>query len=545
MLQFDRSKQTVNQSVTPPEIATPQELYKSFVAFVRRRHPVIVAVMLFSLGLATLYIQTTPPRYTGEAVLLIDSHRLDLFQQQHPMGEDEPIDTAIVDSQVEILKSEEIALNVIKELNLTSDPEFVGPSSGLLGAVFNVISSVSAAFFGYEPSSKYAITRGALEHFEKRLAVKRVGLTYVINIDYESLSPARAAQIANAVADAYMSDALQAKSASTNIAAAWLQDRLKQLRAEATAADRAEVEFKKNNNIVDTGGRLLIEQQLAELNSALVTSRTQTTEAQAKLNRVQNILDAENHNQAFDQTATVADSLHDDVITRLRQQYLDIAEREADWASRYGVDHQATVNLRNQMQEIRKSIDDELGRIAQTYKSDYDIAKSREDATQKSLNSLVARSNDTNEAQIKLRELDSTAQSYRGIAGNFLQQYMMSMQRQSFPITDARLVSRANPPLRRSHPKTLLVLAVATAGGLILAFGIGMLIDFSDHGFRTADQVVNILRAECLGMLPLLKGTPNNKSPTPRADLQPRSRVIAHDDSSLWHVVDRPFSRIL
>ena len=130
MLQFDRSKQTVNQSVTPPEIATPQELYKSFVAFVRRRHPVIVAVMLFSLGLATLYIQTTPPRYTGEAVLLIDSHRLDLFQQQHPMGEDEPIDTAIVDSQVEILKSEEIALNVIKELNLTSDPEFVGPSSG-------------------------------------------------------------------------------------------------------------------------------------------------------------------------------------------------------------------------------------------------------------------------------------------------------------------------------------------------------------------------------------------------------------------------------
>ena len=153
------------------------------------------------------------------------------------------------------------------------------------------------------------------------------------------------------------------------------------------------------------------------------------------MDRVQQILDKESRSVGFADPATVTDSLHDEVITRLRQQYLDIAARESDWSSRYGRNHLAAVNLRNQMREIRKSIDDELGRIAETYKSDYAIAKSREEAVQKGLNDIVAASNDTNQAQITLRELDSTAQSYRAMADNFLQSYMMSVQQQSFPIT--------------------------------------------------------------------------------------------------------------
>ena len=68
--------------------------------------------------------------------------------------------------------------------------------------------------------------------------------------------------------------------------------------------------------------------------------------------RVDQILQAEDHGADFNDTATVTDSLHDEVITRLRSQYLDIAAREADWSARYGADHLATVNLRNQMAQI-------------------------------------------------------------------------------------------------------------------------------------------------------------------------------------------------
>src|SRR5580704_6023519 len=146
MLQIDKAKSAVEPAAPTPDIASPEEQYASFVAFVRRQSPVIVFVMLLTLALATVYIFTTPPRYTGEAVMIIDTHKTNLFQQQSSIGFDPPVDTAMVDSQVEILKSENIALSVIKDLHLTDDPEFVGAGGGLIGTVFGLVSSVTNLF---------------------------------------------------------------------------------------------------------------------------------------------------------------------------------------------------------------------------------------------------------------------------------------------------------------------------------------------------------------------------------------------------------------
>ena len=71
-----------------------------------------------------------------------------------------------------------------------------------------------------------------------------------------------------------------AKYQTIGRATTWLQDRLNELRAQASAAERAVVEYKTKNNIVDTGGHLINEQQLAELNTALVKARADTAEAQ-------------------------------------------------------------------------------------------------------------------------------------------------------------------------------------------------------------------------------------------------------------------------
>ena len=90
--------------------------------------------------------------------------------------------------------------------------------------------------------------------FQNRLSIKRVGLSYVIEIAFRSLQPERAAQIANAVADAYIVDQLEAKYQATKRASVWLQDRIRELRDQASAAERAVVEFKTKNNIVTTGG---------------------------------------------------------------------------------------------------------------------------------------------------------------------------------------------------------------------------------------------------------------------------------------------------
>jgi succinoglycan biosynthesis transport protein ExoP len=514
---------------------SPAEFVSSLITFLRQQYIVILVTILVMMSLGGLYLFNARPTYTATATLIIDSRKNQLFQQQSVLG-DIPIDSSSVESQVQILKSETIALSVIKDLNLTDDPEFSGSGGGLVGAV---IGGVVGLFSRSTPASEFEATRRTVEAFLNRLTVRRVGLTYIIEIGFNSFSADRAAQIANAVADAYVVDQLEAKYQATRRASFWLQDRIKELRNQASDAERAVVEFKTKNNIVESGGRLMNEQQLAELNSELITARSQVSETRAKLDRIQSILGADSPDATVD--ATVTDTLNSPVVTKLRSQYLELASREADWSKRYGADHQATVSLRVQMQGIRASILDELRRLAESYKSDFKIATQREASIQQELSTTVSQSQVTNQAQVSLRDLESSAQTYRALYDNFLQRYMESVQQQSFPITEARVITQASRPLRPSAPRPFFVLAISGAAGLLLGLGLARLRDLSDHVFRTSEQVETILQTDCLAILPRITPKVIQRAPSSAADVG--SRAIQRNDALFWHVIDEPFSR--
>ena len=181
-------------------------------------------------------------------------------------------------------------------------------------------------------------------------------MTYIIEIGFESSDPDHAAKIANAVADAFIVDQLESKYQTIGKATTWLQNRMNDLRTQASAAERAVVEYKTKNNIVDTGGHLINEQQLAELTTALVKARADTVEAQARLDRVSQIIRSDDLDPSSTEMATVTETLNNQVITKLREQYLELRQREALLSNRLGSNHLAVVNLRNQAREIRRSI---------------------------------------------------------------------------------------------------------------------------------------------------------------------------------------------
>lgn len=464
----------------------------------------MILTVLVCLGLAGSYLVSATKRYTGTAVLMIDSRKMQGLQTQGAPGAgDNPIDSAMVDSQVEVLKSETIASAVIKDLHLLDSPEFMRADDGLLSSVTQLFSG----FFPDEKPSDLELMRGAIARVQAGLTIKRVGLSYVIEIAYQSTSRELAARIANAIAENYITDTLESKYQASRRAAVWLQDRLKELRAQASTAERSVVDYKAKNNIVDAGGRLLTEQQLAEINSGLTEARAKRAEAQAKLQRITSILNADESDSQVILTdlATVNDTMANPVITKLRQTYLDYAAKASDWSNRYGPTHLAVVNLRNQMREIRRSILDELRRTAEAYKSDLAIANAREEASQKSLNDTIALSNDTSQAQIVLKDLESNAQSARALSDNFLQLYMVSVQQQSFPITEARVITQAaelSSP--KTAPKTVLVLLAGVVGGCILAGLVAIFLEMIDRVFRTVHQVERLLQTNCLASVPIV-----------------------------------------
>jgi polysaccharide biosynthesis transport protein len=531
-----------------PEASSAEFVY-SVISVIRRRW-LIIAVSIFSaLILGAAFLTVTPPRFTAHATLIIDSRKT-AFPQQSALG-DMAVDSAAVDSQIEILKSENIARSVVKDLHLNEDKEFIDPR-GLLASMFGLLPDFAT---NAETKSPNRVSRDAAAVLTGNLSVRRVGLTYVIDVAYQSLSPERAAQVANAIAEAYIVDQLDSKYKATRRASVWLQDRIRELREQASAAERAVVDFKSQNNIVDANGLSMGDQQLSEVNSQLVLARAQTAEAKARLDRINEIVRNEEASHApVDQLlskpdAAVADAIKNDVITKLRSQYLDIANREGGLSQKLGENHLAVVSLRDQMGEIRKSIFNELRRIAETFKSDYQIALAREISIQKSLADTITQAQSTSHAAITLHELQSNSQTFRALYDNFLQRYMESVQQQSFPITEARVIGTAEAPLKRSFPTRGLVFTVATAGGLLLAFGFSYLAEIAERGFRTSEQILATLRVDCLAVVPKLvrpeKGRLRNNAPPPeRFKPTPNVRIIAPAEGDpLFRTFESPLSR--
>src|SRR5262249_51724021 len=241
---------------------------------------------------------------------------------------------------------------------------------------------------------------------------------------------------------------------------------------------------------------------LSGLTDQLAAARARTADVQARLERLQAVRRAYQQDQpASDADETVSEAMINPIIKTLRTKNLDFLSREADLSARFGKTT-FVANLRRQIQDIRKSMRDELGRIEETTKSDYEIAKKRQDELEKELASLVSQSTNTNQAQVSLFSLVAAAQSYRKLYDDFLQRHTESIQQQTFPISDARTLSAAS--VKKTGPKTLQVWIGTILAGGMLGVGAGAFREIMDRGFRTREQVRSVLETECLALIPVL-----------------------------------------
>jgi exopolysaccharide transport family protein len=514
--------------------------------FLRRQYVIIIVSVALSLAAGIILLRIIPPTYTANVQILLGLPKPQFIQQQSLVPE-VLFDVREFETQLQILKSQTVANNVINRLNLAADfaPSLRLPQGSLLRRV--------REWFGDTPAEEQADASAQLADaivaaFVDRLSVARVGMSNVIEVSFSWRQAARAAEIANAIADAYIADQLNAKFDANRTATLWLQQRLRELGDQAETAERAVNAFKSQNNIVSSGGKLIDEQQVTELNSRLLAARAQTADLLARLNRYESIL---KENPADSQSigtldAAGSDVLANPIITNLRQQYLELVRRESEWSARFGRDHLSVVSLRTRMRELRASILDEVRRLAETSRSDYDVSRQRQHDLEKQYAEAVSRSQTTNSAEVTLRELESKAKGYRNLYESFLQRYMGSAQQESFPTAEARVIFRASPPERKSKPKTLIVLALALFAGVGLGAGLGFLRETMDRVFRTPDQIEATLGLPCFSVVPLLQAARLQKltvvAAAPRSDPEFR-RTVSTASPLHWAFVHMPLSR--
>ncbi len=496
----------------PLKEEVPELDLDGLIAIVRRQWRVAGLCVAVFVALGIGYMLTAMPRYAARTSVLIDRGNRQVVEQLSTIGgvlDDE----ASVLSQVELLRSETIGLSAIDSLKLQDDPDFMAGRRNLVLAAASAMRSIFDVrqWLGGDGQSRLdqieAKRRQALAKLLDNLKVARVGRSYVLEISYTATSPQLAAAVANAIADAYLTDKLDAKYDATRRAGDWLQRRIEELRQRSLESDLAVQRFRAANGLVTANDKLVSDQQLAELNSALIVARADTARARARSDRIEAII------ASGETDAVVTDALESSVIGSLREKYLDASKREAEISRRLGRDHVQAVRLRQEMAEYNRLMFDELRRIARSYQSELEVARSRERQITQGVRNATDVSVAAGETQVQLRELERAAETYRNLYQTFLQRYQEAVQQQSFPVTEARVISRAVPPAGASEPRLSLVLAICLALGCAAGGVAGAFREFRDRFFRTGEQVRDVLGLEYLGSVPLVELPPGRRPP--------------------------------
>ncbi|MCE7030857.1 polysaccharide biosynthesis tyrosine autokinase [Jiella avicenniae] len=506
--------------------------FDRLLAAARRQVWIVLAGAAIGLVLGLAYVVSAVPLYTATTDLLIDkgqSKLVDELSAASGVFQDE----AEMLSQVELLKSRQIAEAVVTQLNLTQNERFMAGNPSLIGSaigavkatVSDVVGSLIPNLDASDVAGQDDAVEDAITILQNNLSVERVGRTYVLRLGYTSSDPSMAVRIARTYGDAYLDDQLQAKYDATKRASGWLQDRIAELKQQSFAADLAVQKFRNDNGLISSGNQLVSEQQLNEITTQLITAQAETASTKARLDQIRGIINAGRTD------AVVGDALVSTTINTLREKYLDAARREAEISKKLGPNHVQAVRLRNEMNDYQNLIFGELRRIAESYENAYKVALSRQNSLQASLDGVVGVNAEKNTVQVKLRELERESETFKSLYDNFLQRYQQTVQQQSFPITDARIITPPSYPEHPSYPRKPLILALFLVLGLASSSGIAAFREYRDRFFRTGDQVRSELQAEFLGFMPAVSpvdGKSQDATLMPGEGLWPATSMAAY-----------------
>ncbi len=484
-----------------------------FASALRRQAALVFGCCLAGLLLGGGYLALAAPRYTAKANIVID-----VWQARASHGVSAPsgeprLEAPDIEREIEILRSPKIALAVVTALNLTEDEAFMNPPRTPVAAFARSILDIfgkpgsglaktgeDARLPDHGGDARSALRWKASKILQGGIRIGRTGGSYLLQIEYTGPEPARAAEIANAYADAYLLEQLTARVEATRRVRSLLQQPAEELRQMAIESDRAAQRFKAGNNLLAGKGAPGTWQPLAETPSQLAAYRTAASGEQAKYLRIKHIID--DHQTE----AAAAESFASPVIESLRAQYLEVAARYVHLARTLPRGYIVLSSLKNAMDETSRLLFEELGRVEQSYRNDYEVALAREKAAVETMSmsgepEIAAKAN---EAREQLGELEQKAASYKKLYETYSERYQEAAQQESFWMVDARVANEAITPAEPSEPETSLVLALTVGAGAFAGIAGGIYREVTDRVFRTVEQVHRDLGSEVLGMLPLV-----------------------------------------
>ncbi|MCW5695519.1 MAG: hypothetical protein KIS96_02170 [Bauldia sp.] len=436
---------------------------------IRRRFPLfILLALLVGAGVYAL-LSSMDPRYTAETTILIEPGESDLtrIDAANPQETATLLDEQGIASQVQLIRSRDIARAVIDELDLWThaefDPEQQSPS--LLDGLLSRIG------LGDDAAPLTSTEELVIDAFLASLAVGPIDRTRVISISFTSTDPQLAADAANAVARQYIAMQRSLRQESTEGATAWLQDEIATLSQRVQEAE-AEVEaFRSSQDLYAIGPNAvtLAEQRMADIATALSAQTAARIEAEARAGQIRAQLDS-------GAALNVPEVLASPLIQSLRGQQATLRTQISEASATLLPGHPRLRELNAQVADLEEDIRDEAGRILASIEAEAELSRQREAELTTTLDTLKIEVARVNAATVELNALERVAAADSAFLELYLSRYREAIARLNteYQPVNARVISAAAVPSEPVFPNKIPMTVGAMLLTIILAAAVAL-----------------------------------------------------------------------
>lgn len=481
-----------NLSVTAHESAL-----RDYLRVLEKRKWVVLSCLLIIpalVGIASLRMTKLYDAVGRIAINKVDSATIS-FKDSNGASPGDYYDLTDIDTEVRILGSDLIALEVIRQLNLDKRPDFGGVPASATN-----YGSITADPLSIDSSRVTSL----LAQFRSGLHIVVIPNTRVIEIHYASPDRELAAQIVNTLATTYKEENYKTKFESTMQASDWLSKQLVDLQIKVETSQEKLVQFQKDHEILGTDEKSnIITNKLDELNRELTAAEADRMQKQAIYQQVKtgDPLAAAAAIAPGGSGTTMSNAAS--LMEHLRGQQSDLRVKVAELSTQFGPSYPKVAELNNQIKQVDAELRTETAKVMDGIRNQYLAALQREKLLQADFDRQKQEANKLNESAIQYsmlkRDVDSSRQIYEGL----LQKMKEAGVNAGLRSNNFRILDTARVPTAPSEPNIPRNMAFALALALTSGIGLAFLLESLDNTVRTTEQAQQISGLPSLGLIPM------------------------------------------
>ncbi len=450
-----------------------------WLILLKRRWTVLTVVFVLATLVAIVSFRTQPVyEATARVEVEADTPQIQSLNDLY-RGEPGYSDETFLQTQVNVLKSENLAWRTVQQLGLGENAEFA-PGGG---------ERKPAA-------SPTAAQNGIIQAFRGHLRVQLMRDSRMVEVTFDSTDPQLAARAANTLVNNYTEYNFHQKYDATRQASGFMEQQLDELKAKVEKSQQAMVDYERKNLIVDIGDKQsVVEQRLAAMSTDL-------TNAQSDRMQKQSLYELVSSNQP-----EAALTAQDTLLQSLDEKYASLREDYVDAVGQYGPNFPKVKRLRDQMNEVQSMMERERKRLVTRIRNEYMAALGRE----RLLSAAVAHEKEEvgklNQLSIEHNLLKREFETNQQLYASLLQHLKDATVSAGLRATNIHLVDSALVPTAPVRPRIMYNIAVSILVGLVLGVSLAIIEESLDTSIKSAEDLERVLGAPTLAVIPLARSS--------------------------------------